>query len=61
MASDLKRHTKELVEKETRIRELEITIDHEKTKKAVSKITETEYFKKLRTEAADIRAKRRKA
>ena len=80
MASDLKRHTKELVEKETRIRELEIErlekhsrnlerkvklleikVDREKTEKAVSKITETEYFKKLRTEAADIREKRKKA
>jgi len=80
MASDLKRYMKELVEKETRIRELEIErlekysrnlerkvkmleikIDREKTKKAVSTITETEYFKKLREEAMDIREKRRKA
>ena len=80
MASDLKRYMNELVEKETRIRELEIErlekysrnlerkvklleikIDREKTKKAVSKITETEYFKKLREEAMDIREKRRKA
>ena len=80
MASDLKRYTKELVEKETRIRELEIErlekysrnlerkvkmleieIDREKTKKAVSEITETEYFKKLREEAMDIREKKKKA
>jgi methyl-accepting chemotaxis protein len=80
MASDLKRYMNELVEKETRIRELEIErlekysknlerkvklleikVDREKTEKAVSKITETEYFKKLRTEAADIREKRKKA
>ena len=80
MASDLKAYTKELVEKETRIRELEIerlekysrnlenkvkmleiTINREKTKKAVSEITETEYFKKLREEAMDIREKRGKA
>ena len=80
MASDLKKYTKELVEKETRIRELEIerlekysrnlenkvkmleiTINREKTKKAVSEITETEYFKKLREEAMDIREKRGKA
>jgi HAMP domain-containing protein len=73
MASDLKRYMKALVEKETRIRELEIvrlekkvkmleiTIDREKTKKAVSMITETEYFKKLREEAMDIREKKRKA
>ena len=79
MASDLKRYTNELVEKETKIRELEIErlkkysqnlerkvklleikIDREKTKKAVSEITETEYFKKLREEARDIRAKREK-
>ena len=80
MASDLKRYTKELVEKETRIRELEIErlekysrnlerkvkmleieIDREKTKKAVSEITETEYFKKLREEAMDIREKKKKS
>ena len=80
MASDLKGYTKELVEKETRIKELEIerlekysrnlenkvkmleiTINREKTKKAVSEITETEYFKKLREEAIDIREKRGKA
>ena len=80
MASDLKRYMNELVEKETRIRELEIerlekhsrnlgrkvklleiTIDREKTEKAVSEITEIEYFKKLREEAMDIREKRRKA
>jgi sigma-B regulation protein RsbU (phosphoserine phosphatase) len=80
MASDLKGYTKELVEKETRIKELEIerlerysknlerkvkmleiTINREKTKKAVSEITETEYFKKLREEATDIREKRGKA
>ena len=80
MASDLKGYTKELVEKETRIKELEIerlekysrnlenkvkmleiTINREKTKKAVSEITETEYFKKLRAEATDIREKRGKA
>ena len=80
MASDLKRYTKELVEKETRIRELEIErlekysrnlerkvkmleieIDREKTKKAVSEITETEYFKKLREEAMNIREKKKKA
>ena len=67
MASDLKRYMNELVEKEARIRELEIErlekysknlerkvkileikIDNEKTKKAIPKITETEYFKKLR-------------
>jgi len=79
MASDLKRYMKELVEKETRIRELEIErlkrysrnlerklkmleieIDREKTKKAVSEITETEYFKKLREEARDIREKKRR-
>jgi hypothetical protein len=40
---------------------LEIKVDREKTEKAVSKITGTEYFKKLRTEAADIREKRKKA
>jgi len=80
MASDLKGYTKELVEKETRIKELEIerlekysrnlenkvkmleiTINREKTKKAVSEITETEYFKKLREEAMEIREKRGKA
>nr|CBH37965.1 hypothetical secreted protein, containing HAMP domain [uncultured archaeon] len=80
VASDLKGYTKELVEKETKIRELEIErlekysrnleqkvkmleikIDREKTKKAVSEITETEYFKKLREEAIDIREKRGKA
>jgi HAMP domain-containing protein len=80
MASDLKKYMNELVEKETRIRELEIErlekysrnlerkvkmleirIDREKTKKAVSKITETEYFKKLREEAMDIREKRSRA
>jgi methyl-accepting chemotaxis protein len=79
MASDLKGYTKALVEKETRIKELEIerlekysrnlenkvkmleiTINREKTKKAVSEITETEYFKKLREEAMDIREKRGK-
>ena len=79
MAADLKRYMKELVEKETKIRELEIErlekysrnlerkvkmleikIDREKTKKAVSEITETEYFKKLREEAMDIREKRKK-
>jgi len=80
MASDLKGYTKELVEKETRIKELEIerlekysknleqkvkmleiTTNREKTKKAVSEITETEYFKKLREEAMVIREKRGKA
>jgi len=80
MASDLKKYVNELVEKETKIKELEIerleryrrnlerkvklleiTVDREKTKKAVSEITETKYFKKLRAEAADIREKRRKA
>ena len=79
MASDLKGYTKALVEKETRIKELEIerlekysrnlenkvkmleiTINREKTKKAVSEITETEYFKKLREEAVDIRERRKK-
>ena len=79
MAADLKGYMNELVEKETRIRELEIErlekysrslekkvkmleikIDREKTKKAVSEITETEYFKKLREEAMDIREKRKK-
>jgi len=79
MASDLKGYMNELVEKETRIRELEIErlekysrnlerkvkmleikIDREKTKKTVSEITETEYFKKLREEAMDIREKRKK-
>ena len=74
MASDLKRYMNELVEKETRIRELEIErlekysknlerkvkileikIDNEKTKKAVSKITETEYFKKLREDLQNVR------
>nr|CBH37968.1 hypothetical secreted protein containing Cache and HAMP domain [uncultured archaeon]CBH39934.1 hypothetical secreted protein containing Cache and HAMP domain [uncultured archaeon] len=79
MASDLKGYMRELVEKETKIRELEIErlekysrnlerkvkmleikIDREKTKKAVSEITETEYFKKLREEAVDIRERRKK-
>ena len=79
MASDLKKYVKELVEKETKIRELEIVrlekysknlerkvklleikVDREKTEKAVSTITETEYFKKLRAVAADIREKREK-
>ena len=80
MASDLKRYMNELVDKETRIRQLEIErlekysknlerkvkmleikVDREKTEKAVSEITETEYFKKLKEEATDIREKRRKA
>ena len=43
-----------------KVKLLEIKIDREKTKKAVSKITETEYFKTLREEAMDIREKRRK-
>ena len=70
MASDLKGYTKELeierLEKysknlEQKVKMLEITTNREKTKKAVSEITETEYFKKLREEAMVIREKRGKA
>ena len=46
---------------ERKVKMLEIEIDREKTKKAVSEITETEYFKKLREEAMDIREKKKKA
>ncbi|NAS88818.1 hypothetical protein C4E24_03645 [ANME-1 cluster archaeon AG-394-G21] len=66
MASDLKGYTKELVEKETRIKELEIERLEKYSRNLERKvkmleITETEYFKKLREEATDIREKRRKA
>jgi len=40
---------------ERKVKILEIKIDNEKTKKAVSKITETEYFKKLREDLQNVR------
>ena len=66
MASDLKGYTKELVEKETRIKELEIERLEKYSRNLERKvkmleITETEYFKKLREEAMAIREKKRKA
>ncbi|HRU81596.1 MAG TPA: LytS/YhcK type 5TM receptor domain-containing protein [Candidatus Methanomethylicus sp.] len=51
----LKKYSKEL---EIKVKTLEIKIDEKRAKKAVSEITNTDYFKWLKKEAEDIRKSR---
>lgn len=51
----LKKYSTEL---ETKLKRLEIKIDEERAQKSVAEITETDYFRKLKEEAFEIRKKR---
>jgi LytS/YehU family sensor histidine kinase len=51
----LKRYSTEL---ETKLKRLEIEIDEERAQKSVAEITDTDYFRKLKEEASEIKKKR---
>lgn len=51
----LKKYSTEL---ETKLKRLEIKIDEERAQKSVTEITDTDYFRKLKEEASDIKKKR---